>query len=532
MKNKALFLIRHAKRSFYGTFLSRIFGMFRDISLAFFFGSSPEIAMFMLSYRFANLFRRFIGEGSMQAGFIPHFERIRQESEKQSATFFRDLFFSLLVSVFILVGLLEIGLILFQKTQPVGSFIYDSLTLTMLMLPSLIFISIYALNSALLQCLKLYFLPAFAPVLFNVVWIVSVFLLRAVQVKTAVIVLSSAVVVAFTAQWVLTQIPSTLFFIRHLSLKQWFQAKLFPKEVRQLYKPLSFSMIGVGAVQVNSALDTIFARMIDPSGPAYLWYSIRLQMLPLSLFSIALAGALLPSLSRALNRKDYVTHLQIALRLAFALMSTFTLGIFVLGASGLNLIYGRGDFSLLATKESIYCLWGYGIGLIPATFVLLLANGFYAKKNYKMPMISSVLSVIINIVLNSLFVFVLRLNTASIALATSISAFCNCLCLIGSFPEKCFETTVYRSFVKSLICSFCGAGIVVGLGYFLLKDPTMDLIRKEPEILFSREFIAQTKQFFVQATIYFSLIGIMAKVIRHRDLLNLTKKISHLSNKS
>ena len=54
-------ITKSAKQFFYGTFLSRISGFFRDAILAFFFGASPIIAAFMVAFRFSNLLRRLFG---------------------------------------------------------------------------------------------------------------------------------------------------------------------------------------------------------------------------------------------------------------------------------------------------------------------------------------------------------------------------------------------------------------------------------------------------------------------------------------
>ena len=52
--------------------------------MAAIFGSSSDIASFMVAFRFANMFRRLFGEGSLQSSFIPHFERLKIEDRKLS----------------------------------------------------------------------------------------------------------------------------------------------------------------------------------------------------------------------------------------------------------------------------------------------------------------------------------------------------------------------------------------------------------------------------------------------------------------
>ena len=55
------------------TSLSRIFGYFRDASLAWILGAGFGMDAFTVAYRLANLFRRLVGENAMSAAFIPVF---------------------------------------------------------------------------------------------------------------------------------------------------------------------------------------------------------------------------------------------------------------------------------------------------------------------------------------------------------------------------------------------------------------------------------------------------------------------------
>jgi len=185
-------IIRSFKNFFLGTFFSRISGFLRDIFMAFFFGASPHIASFMVAYRFANLFRRLFGESSFQATFIPYYESLRLEDKEKASKFYRDLFFSLLFFLVLIVLFCEGSLFFASK------FIKNSqiISLTQIMLPGLIFICLYALNSAFLQCHRNYFLAAAAPIAFNVTWILCAIFFRKTIDEKFVFILSVFIVFA------------------------------------------------------------------------------------------------------------------------------------------------------------------------------------------------------------------------------------------------------------------------------------------------------------------------------------------------
>lgn len=409
-------VLKSARHFFAGTLLSRISGMVRDVAMAVSFGSSAEIAAFMVAYRLSYLFRRLIGEGNLQAGFVPYFELARAKGPEEAALFVRDIRASFALSLVGLVLLLE-GVFFAVKIWIGDPSWREIIELSMWMIPGLLFISLYALNAAVLQCQKRYFLPALAPVAFNCIWILAALGTSSTRL------LAIAVTVALAAQWLVTT-------DWHHS---WRGAKLFRENFRSLLKPMGLGVIGIGAVQINSALDALFARMADAAGPTFLWYAIRIEQLPLALFGIALSGALLPPLTRALHQGDserYRSLLGGAFRSSTALMLPCVFGIFALGIPGLNLLYGHGHFLQADVWETFYCLSGYAFGLLPSVWVLLLASGFYAQKNYEAPTKASLCSVGLNIGLNAFFVFGLGWGAVSIALATSISAWCNALYLL------------------------------------------------------------------------------------------------------
>lgn len=459
-------IYRSARHFLAGTFLSRISGLFRDMAMAFCFGSSPEIAAFMVAYRLANLFRRLLGEGNMQAGFVPQFEAFRQVDERKAALFYRDVTFSLSLLLLLVISCLETGLWgLGQVVQsPDWKLILE---LARWMAPGLFFICLYALNHSLLQCQKRYFLPAVAPVVFNLVWIWAVLCFWHFPLQQAIKGLAIAVTFAFMGQWMATVWAERSYLQKTLEKREWFRPQLFSSEWKGFLKPLGLGTLGIGAVQLNSALDAVFARFADAAGPAYLWYAIRIEQLPLALFGIALSGALLPPLSRAMQEgavERYRELLQSALKSCAALIIPCLFGIFALGGVGVNLLYGHGDFTVSDVQQTTICLWAYGVGLFPSVLTLLLAAGFYAQKEYQRPALASLGTVALNIALNAFFVFGLHWGAVSVAIATSVGALVNAWVLAVALRKQVgaiFEMDFWTFCGKVTFCSAVSAAAVL-----------------------------------------------------------------------
>ncbi|HSW87180.1 MAG TPA: murein biosynthesis integral membrane protein MurJ [Rhabdochlamydiaceae bacterium] len=511
-----------------GTFFSRLSGLGRDMAMAFCFGVNPAIAAFMVAFRFANLMRRLFGEGSLSSSFIPYFESIRASDAQKGFQFFRDFLASMSSLLIVCILLVEGALFMWLKKGGLSPDAAQILYLTMLMLPGVLFICLFAISSALLQCEKKFFLTGVSPAAFNVIWIVAAIGLKDRGPDNAVIPLSIAIVLGFFAQWLMT-VPGAFSFTRNsLSLRNCFRVELFSQEFRAVLKPLLLSVIGVGAVQINSALDGVFARFASLEGPAYLWYAIRLEQLPLALFGIALSSALLPPLSRAVKAQDpaqFQLLVNFAIRRAFSLIFPCVIGMLVFGAAGVNLIFGRGDFNDLAATNTIICLWAYAAGLLPTVFVLILAPALYARKDYRTPTILSVCAVVLNIALNALMVFGLNWGAFSIAIATSLCALFNCWMLVHYLSKKIgpiLEPTILFSFGKTIVSSLVAGTLAVFLSRLFIGDLTIEVMLGKA-VTFSHRFLEQLVQFCVPFFLFLLFFFAIAYLLKAQDVIELFK---------
>ena len=520
---------RSASHFLTGTFISRLAGMVRDLSMAYCFGTGAAVAAFLLAFRLSNLLRRLFGEGALLNGFIPFFEAKRKKDPKGAALFFRDMFWSLVVILtFTIIGLeLFIGSTIYFLKLSYGT--EQILKMVMCMLPGLVFICLFGLSIALLQCEKNYFTPGVAPVAFNIVWISAIWMFREKDPYQAMMALSMSVVVAFFLQWWMTMPGIKKYATQFLSMREWMSARLFTTELKDMVVPLLLGVVGVAAVQINSAVDVLIARFASLEGPAYLSYSHKLQQLPLALFGIAIASAIMPPLTRAIKNDDhkhYKSLLKFAFGRTFSLLFPGTVAIFVLGAASVNLLYGRGEFNNLSTIHTTYCLWGYGLGLVPSAFVLMLAPAFYARRDFWTPTLASLIAVGMNLTLNIIMVFGLHWGVLGVAVGTSVSAYFNARFLLSRLNIRILSA-VMPTFVKVITASLVAGGATLFFGYYFLSEPTVDLLLGNTQIEFSRTFISQIRQFSVLTSFYgviFLLLSYLFKIDHVFSFLGLSRK--------
>ncbi len=503
-----------------GNFLSKISGLLRDVSMAFFYGADAYIAAFIVAYRMANLLRRLFGEGALVTGFIPHFESLKIDGEKKAFEFFRDVSVTMSLILCLIVVIFEGGVFWLKKSNCVSEGTFFIFEMTAIMFPSILFICLFGIYSAVLQSYKKFFHSSIAPVFFNTSWIIVMCLSKHLDRHSAMRYLSLGVLLGFIFQYFFVAYKVFRVSSRHLSLKDWMEAKPFSKFIKPIFVPLLAGVVGVGANQINNALDVIFARIATLEGPAYLTYGIRIQQLPLSVFVIALSSVILPQLSRLIKMnqiEEFKMTLQGSLYRAVFMLVPITLICFLLGGSMVNLIYGRGHFDQIATIETTRCLWAYSIGLLPMGLVILLAPAFFAHKDYKVTTIASVVTVIVNICLNLILIEIYKLGAISVAYATSVAAFVNMAILalflrkkIGAFVTKEFFSQSGKVFLISLLSGL----IVFTIDGVLLDRPSAQLLF-ETKVIFPRSLYSQFFEFlsgFFVFTTSFLLLGKLLKV--------------------
>lgn len=496
------YFVSGLRRFFSGIMLSRISGLGRDLVMAYAFGDHPAVAAFLIAFRFSNLLRRFFGEGPLQSAFIPHFEGLRSQGEEAAYGFFRKLTGLLSGILLSLVVVLELGLgstLSFLSPEA-----REIVSLTTWMLPSLLFICLYGLNVSFLQCHNAFFVPSIAPFLCNSMWILGAFYLKGKLPSEAMQALAKWVLIGFVLQWAVT-LPQMRRF-----LKGKIAAPLMHKEVKKLAKTFSLGALGVGAIQINTFLDVIFARCAHVSGPVYLWYANRFQQLALAMLGIAAVNTLVPLLSRAIKQGEMEKGKEVftfGCRRVLTMMLPMTLAIYTLGFSAIDLVFGRGNFSLYAVNQTTGCLAAYGLGLIPSTLIMLYSAVLYAEGNFRIPTLFSLMTVGVNLGLNTLFVFGLGLGPISTALATSLGAWCNYFALRQVLLRKGWQMGYSFRSLSHLL----GAALVASFITFSV-EPVLRQVLSSKLLLF-----------IIPGCLFVGVLALYALVFNHRDLKALAK---------
>ncbi|MEM8776651.1 MAG: lipid II flippase MurJ, partial [Pseudomonadota bacterium] len=158
------------------TMASRILGFVRDVLIAGLIGPGILMDAYVAAFRLPNLFRRFFGEGAFNAAFVPMFSK-RLETQDDPEGFASLALSGLSVVLLVLTGLAMIFMPALVYATAEGFFGDKRFDITVdfarVAFPYIIFISLAALFSGVLNATGRFAAAAAAPVLLNVMLITA-----------------------------------------------------------------------------------------------------------------------------------------------------------------------------------------------------------------------------------------------------------------------------------------------------------------------------------------------------------------------
>ena len=405
------------------TLLSRIFGFLRDMLVAQLFGAGMATDAFFVAFRIPNLLRRLVGEGSLTVSFIPVYSEYLSQRSKEDSDELVHASFSALI-VFLL--MVTAAGILFSpwivKAMAYG-FSQDpekfrlTVLLNRVMFPYIFFIGLVAWAMGVLNSLKHFAAPALAPVLLNISIIACALLLSGFFAEP-VLSLAFGVLLGGITQF-LFQIP----FMRRRGISFRFLFNLSHPGVRRVGALMAPSILGLAVTQLNVIVNTFLASYLPEGSVSYLYYADRLLEFPMGVFAIAIATAVLPSLSEETARGDMAAvkeTLSFALRLTFFVILPAMVGLIVLRQPILNLLFQRGAFSAFSTEMTAQALLYYALGLVAFAGVRIIVPVFYSLQDTRTPVKVAFLSLLANVGLGASLM--IPLKHGGLALATSLAA--------------------------------------------------------------------------------------------------------------
>ncbi|MGJ8633265.1 MAG: murein biosynthesis integral membrane protein MurJ [Luteolibacter sp.] len=420
--------------------LSRVLGLGREMMFAGLFGGSKWMDCFYLAFKVPNLLRDLFAEGALSQAFVTTFSKRVKTDGPDNAWVLANRMMTLAAVFMSFVALVGIGLApwivdLLTSLSKSGETarVYDTseiaLTVEMVrvMYPFIALVSLSALVMGMLNARDVFGMPALASCFFNLGSMVGGaaigYWMDPEWGPRSLVGFSWGVVIGGLAQLV-CQFPA----LRAVGYRFVADFRWNDSGVRQILKLMGPAVIAASVTQVNVMVNAMFAYGVGEGAVAWLTWAFRLMQLPIGVFGVAVATVTLPALSRAAINgvgDDFGPTLARGLKLVMFLVFPATVGLVVLAAPIISLIYERGDFSVADRIATVGALQAYGCGLLFYAGLKVLQPAFYAIDKRWFPMFASIMALFVNIGCNYVFVFVFGWGHESLALTTSIVASLN-----------------------------------------------------------------------------------------------------------
>jgi putative peptidoglycan lipid II flippase len=365
----------------FATGLSRIAGLVREIVAAGYFGVTGPMSAFTIAFQVPNLIRSLFADAALQAAFVPVFTEQLEHRGRHEA------FRVASALVFVISGSLGLITAFFVLLAPVIMPLFapgfdDELTdltvnLAQLMFPIVLMLGLSGLVVGVLNSFEHFAVPAIAPLFWNLVIIATlVALTPAFEGDDRIYAYAIGILLG-----TLVQLLLPLPWLRRTGFRLVRSFNWRDERVMRVLKLMFPVTLGIGLINFNLSVNSIFATLISEEAPAAIDKAFRIYMLPQGVFAVALATVLFPTLSRLATRGD-IARLRAmqgtGTRQMLLLLVPAAALMLALSEPITRIVYQRGEFDAAQTDLVAEALFFFALSLPFAGVNLILIRTFFS----------------------------------------------------------------------------------------------------------------------------------------------------------
>lgn len=443
--------------------LSRITGLVRDVVISAQFGTSANYDAYRAAFLIPDTLFLLVAGGALGSAFIPIFaskwtgDDVSNEQNREDAWLLFSRVLNLITVV--LIGLAVIAAIfalpLVQLLiAPKLALAQQQLAANIMrwLLVSTVVFGASGLIMGALNAVQHFFLPAIAPVLYNVAIILGAWLL---EPFLGIYGLVAGVVIGACLH-LIVQIPG----LRMFGAKYSASLTVGDSDVREVARLMGPRVLGLFFVQMHFFVNTNLASGLGTGSISALSFAWVLMLLPQGIFAQSLATAAFPTFAAQVAAGDYDAmraSLSQTLRLVLFLTIPAAVGLFVLRVPLVQVLFQRGEFTRESTMMVAYALQFYAIGLVAHAALEIIVRAFYALHDTMTPVLAGVGAMVLNIVLS--LVLVNWLSFGGLALANSVATLLETVLLFWLLRGRLGRVGVASVDVKRVLLSMLRAAV-------------------------------------------------------------------------
>ncbi|MGE5557197.1 MAG: murein biosynthesis integral membrane protein MurJ [Bacillota bacterium] len=441
--------------------ISRLLGFIRE-SVAGRLFNRLETDSFIAAFNIPDFMYYLLVGGALSAAFIPLFTEYLAKKDEDNGWKMASTFINL--TVLILAGLTFLGMI-FARPLCVLAYRFSGtkldllVLLTRMMFPAVFFTAMAGLMGGILNSYQRFFAPALGAIIYNVGIISGAVLLGA---RYGISGMAVGVVAGAIANFI-TQAFFVATFARGY---RFLYIDLNNPGFRRMIVMFLPVVVGLSATNLNLLITNAMASGLAEGSITALRFANRLILVPLGLFAAAISTAFFPTLSRLAAREQwdqFKNTLALGVRFIFFITVPAAVAFMVLRYPIVRLLFEGQKFSSGDTEMTAYALLFYSLGLFAHGAINLLPRGFYSLKDTVTPVLITIFTVALSIILNLIFLRYTGLKHGGLALSFSIMGIANMLLLLFFLYRRLGSikgASMLRAFALSLAAALC-MGVVI-----------------------------------------------------------------------
>ncbi len=445
------------------TGVNAFLGLIKGRLFTHYFGVSDQLAVFYTADRIPNMVYSLLIVGALSTVFIPIFsELVKKGKEEASETASAAINLSLIVFLTLstlafifaknVIQLLSLNQFSAENTAL-------GVDLMRIMLVGQLILILSSFISTILQTMRMFIIPALAPLLYNVGMILTTIFLH----EQLGIYAPALGVIVGAVLHILIQIP-----VINKTEIRYIPTLRFTKGIDKLVHLIPYRLLAVFAANSLQTINNTFAILISSSAVIHLKFATQLQTLPISLFGASISMAALPTLSAESgdkSKEDFKKTFTTSLLQMLYMVIPASIILIVLKVPVVRIVYGVSQFPWDATVKTSYALGFFGLSIIFQSVIYLLTRSFYALKDTRSPVLVSLISIPINIGLTYLCVNHWHLGVWSIALTYTLTSFLDVVVLMYMLNNKVGGFEI-NSLLKPLV-KISYASIIMGFALYI-----------------------------------------------------------------
>ena len=454
------------------TIFAKILGFAREIVLASSYGTSIYSDAYITAMNIPLVIFAVIGS-TLATVLIPMYMEVdRDLGEKKSIIFINNVFN---LVILMCIALSVLGFIFTEEIVDVFAVGYEgealqlAINFTRITIIGIVFTGLTYVMTSYLQIKDNFITPGLSSIPKNIIIIISIIL----SLKYNPYIMIWGTLVGMASEF-LFQLPAALKsgykYLPIIDLKD--------KYIRKMAWLMAPVLVGVAVNQVNVLIDRTLASTLAKGSVSALSYADKLNSFVIAIFISSISAVIYPLLSQLSSEKNkerFTSSVIKSINCVIVLVLPISVGTVVLAHPIVKELFERGAFDANSTNMTSLALAMYSVGMVAFGLRDVLGKIFYSIQDTKTPMRNGVLTMVMNVIMD--FIFIKYLGLAGITLSTSVASIICIFLLFISLKKKVGyfgQDKILKTTGKAAVAATIMGVVVYELYYWMMKMPWFD----------------------------------------------------------